>query len=118
MKHGLWHTTTDCFCQLPDPAVIYDLQLLQKLFICQLCKIVRHQTIHMLLQGTDCFHQGAFKIMADTHNLSGGFHLGGQRSLCSNKFIKWKPWDLNYTVIKHWLKACIGFASNGIQCIS
>ena len=122
VKHGLRHTAADCFCNLPDSAVIYDLKLCKKLLVCKLGKIIRHQAVHMLLQGTDRFHKSTFKAMTDTHNLSGSFHLCGKGSLCCNKFIKRKSRDLNYTVVKHWLKACVCFACDGIwnliQCIS
>ena len=35
----------------------------------------------MLLQRTDCFHKSSFKVIANTHNFSGSFHLCRQRSL-------------------------------------
>ena len=60
--------------------------------------------------------------MADTHNLTGSFHLSGKGSLSCNKFIKWKSRDLNYAVVKHWLETCICFSCDRIrdliQCIS
>ena len=122
MKHGLRHTTADCFCNLPDSAVVHDCQLIQQFPICKLCKIVRHQTVNMLLQGTDCFHKSPLKVMADTHNLTSSFHLSGKGSLSCDKFIKWKSRDLNDTVVKHRLETCVCFSSDGIrdliQCIS
>ena len=69
----------------------------------------------MLLQRTDCLHKSAFKVMADTHNLTGSLHLRSQCSLGSNEFIKWKSRNLNYTVIKHRLKACISLTCDRIR---
>ena len=68
----------------------------------------------MLLQRTDSFHQSSLKVMTDTHNLSGCFHLSCQSSFCSNKFVKWQTRDLYNTVVQHRLKACIGFSCNGV----
>ena len=68
----------------------------------------------MLFQRTDCLHQSTFKVMADTHNLTGSLHLSGKCSLCCNKFIKGQTRNLNYTVVQHRLKACVGFTGNGI----
>ena len=122
MKHGLRHTTADCFCNLPDSAVVHDCQLIQQFLICKLCKIVGHQAVYMLLQGTDCFHKSTLKVMADTHNLTSSFHLSGKGSLSCDKFIKWKSRNLNDTVVKHRLETCVCFSSDGIrdliQCIS
>ena len=122
MKHGLRHTTADCFCNLPDSAVIYDCQLSKQLLVCKLGKIIGHKAVHMLLQGADCLHKSTFKVMADTHNLTGSFHLSGKSSLSCYKFIKRKSRDLNDTVVKHWLKACVCFSGDGIrnliQCIT
>ena len=122
MKHGLRHTAADCFCDLPDSAVIYDLQLCKEFLICKLCEIVGHQAVYVLLQRTDCFHQGTFEVMADTHNLTGRFHLSSKSSLCSDKFIEWKSWDFNYAVVKHWLETCICFSCDCIrdliQCVT
>ena len=122
MKHGLRHTTTDCFCNLPDSAVIYDFQLCKEFLVCKLCEVVGHQAVYVLLQRTDSFHQGTFKVMANTHNLTCSLHLSSKGSLCSDKFIKWKSRDLNYTVVKHWLETCICFSCdrirNLIQCIT
>ena len=41
----------------------------------------------MLLQGSDGLHESAFKIGADTHDLSCGLHLGAQGALCADKFV-------------------------------
>ena len=122
VKHGLRHTTADGFCDLPDSAVIYDLQLCEKFLICKLCEVIGHQAVYVLLQRTDGFHQSTFEVMADTHNLTCRFHLSSKGSLCSDKFIKWKSRDLNYTVVKHWLETCICFSCdrvrNLIQCVT
>ena len=122
MKHGLRHTAADCFCDFPDSAVIYDFQFCQKFFICKLCKIVGHKAVYMLFQRTNCFHQSAFKVMADAHNLTGSFHLSRKGSLCSNKFVKWKSRNLHYAVVKHWLETCICFSCDRIrdliQCVT
>ena len=77
-------------------------------------EIIGHQTVYMLLQRTDCFHQSSFKVIADTHNLSGCFHLSRQSSLCTDKLIKWKTRNLYNTVIQHWLETCIGLPGDCI----
>ena len=105
-------TLTNCFCDLPDTSVIYNLQYFQKFLSCQIRIIIRHQTVHMLLQRTNSFHQRSFKVITDTHNLSGSFHLSCQCSLGTDKFIKWQTRDLNYTVVQHRLKTCISLLSN------
>ena len=75
----------------------------------------------MLFQRTNCFHQSTFKVIANTHNFSGRFHLCGQSTFCCNKLIKWKSWYLNNTVIQHRFKTCICLSGNCIfnliQCI-
>ena len=122
VKHGLWHTTTDCFCNLPDSAVIYDFQLCKEFLVCKLCEIIGHQTVYVLFKRTDGFHQGTFEVMADTHNLTCCLHLSSKGSLCSYKFIKWKSRNLNYAVVKHWLETCICFSCDRIrdliQCVA
>ena len=76
----------------------------------------------MLLQRTDCFHKCTFKVITDTHNFSGCFHLCCQCTFCTDKFIKWKSRDLYNAIVKHWLETCIGLLRNCIlnliQCIS
>ena len=68
----------------------------------------------MLFQGTDGFHQGPFKIVADAHHLAGGLHLGGQVPLGADKFIKGKAGHLYHAVVQHGLKAGVGFSRNGV----
>ncbi len=68
----------------------------------------------MLLQRTNRLHQGPFKILADAHDLSCGLHLGSQCTLCRNKFVKGKPWQLDNTVIQRRFKTGVGLARNGI----
>ena len=63
----------------------------------------------MLFQRTDCLHQSALKIVTDTHDLTGGFHLGSQGSLCRDKFIKWQAGDFHHAIIQRRLKTGIGF---------
>ena len=112
----------ECFCDHPDSAVIYDFQFFQNFFFGKCWEIIRKQAVYMLLQRTDCFHKSSFKVIANTHNFSGSFHLCRQRSLCTDKFIERKSRHLNNTVVKHWLEACISFLCNCIldlvQCIS
>ncbi len=68
----------------------------------------------MLFQGTERLHQGAFKVIADAHYLSGSFHLRGQRTLGCNKFVKRQPWNFYDTIIQHRLKTGISLAGYGI----
>ena len=68
----------------------------------------------MLLQGTDSLHQCSLEVIADTHNLTGCFHLGGQSTFCSDKFIKRQSGNLHDTVIQCRLEAGIGLVGNGI----
>ena len=76
----------------------------------------------MLLQRADGFHQRTFKVIADTHHLSGRFHLCCQCSLRTDKLIKWKSRKFYHAVVQHWLKACICLLCNRvfdlIQCIT
>ena len=76
----------------------------------------------MLLQRADGFHQRTFKVVADTHHLSGCLHLCSQCTFCCDEFIKWQTRDLNNTVIQHRLEACVCFACDGvrdlIQCVT
>ena len=98
---------TDSLRNLPDPAVVYHLKLFQQIFSLQMGEIIRHQAVHMLLQGTDSLHERPFKIIADTHNLAGSLHLSSQRPFCADKFIKRKPRNFHHAVIQHRLEACI-----------
>ena len=114
--------SSDCFCYFPDTTVIYNCQFFDQLILIKTCKVIGHKTVYMLFQRTDGFHEGTFEVVADTHNFTGCFHLSCQSSLCSNKFIKRKSRDLNYTVVKHRLETCICFSCNSvrnlIQCIA
>ena len=101
-------SSSACFCDSPHTHVIYFLQLIDQFIICQICEVIRHQTVYMLLQRTDCFHKSSLEVITDAHNFSGCFHLCCQCSLRTDKFIKWKSRDLNYYIVKHWLKTCIG----------
>ena len=68
----------------------------------------------MLLQTSDGLHHGTFKVCADAHNFACSLHLSCEGSLGCYELIKWKPWELNYAVVKGRLKACIGLACDGI----
>ena len=69
----------------------------------------------MLFQRTDGLHESAFKIGADTHDLSCGLHLGAQGALCADEFVKGQPWHLYHAVVQHGLKAGICFLCNRIS---
>ena len=97
-----------------DPLVVHHGQALQQFFSGQRREIIAPQTVHMLLQGADSLHQRPLKIVADAHDLAGGFHLRGQRALRRDKLIKRKPRNLHHTVIQRWLKAGVGLACDGI----
>ena len=56
MKLLLGNISSQGFCDLPDTAVIHDIQLVQKFLIRKMGEIVGHQTVYVLLQGTDGFH--------------------------------------------------------------
>ena len=77
-------------------------------------KIVRLQAVHVLLQGADGFHQAALKVVADTHDLAGRFHLSRQIPLGSDKLIEGQSGHLYHTVIQHGFKAGVGLSSNRI----
>ena len=111
----LGNISADRFCDLPDTAVIYNCQLVDQLVFIKSCKIVGHQAVHVLLQRTDSFHECTLKVMADTHNLTGSFHLSSQCSLSCDEFIKWKSRDLDYTVVKHRLETCVCLACDRIR---
>ena len=68
----------------------------------------------MLFQGTDGFHKRAFKVIADTHNFSGSFHLCGKGSLGADKFVKGQPGDLYHAVVQHRFKAGISLACDSV----
>ena len=68
----------------------------------------------MLLQGTDCLHQGALKAVADAHDLPGGLHLGGKGTLCRDKLVERQSGNLHHAVIQRGFKAGIGFLCYGI----
>ena len=102
------------FCDTPDTHIIYDMKLFYQFFFCQLCKVIGHERIHMLLQRTDSLHQRSLKVIADTHDLSCSLHLGSQSPLGADKFVKGQSWDLYYAVIQHRLEAGICFAGNSI----
>ena len=69
------NAAAQCLCDHPDSAVIDHMKLCLQRFIGQSGKIIGHKAVHMLLQGTDGFHQCALEVITDTHNLSGCFHL-------------------------------------------
>ena len=104
-----------CLCNSPDSHIIDDGQFFHQFFFSQSCEIVGHQRIHMLLQGTDRFHQRALKAVADTHNLTGCLHLCGQRTFRADKLIEWKTRKFYDTVVQHRLKACVSLACDGIR---
>ena len=95
----LRNSNTDRLCNSPDSHIIYNMKSFQHLFSGQIGKIVGHQAVYMLFQGTDGFHQRTFKVIADTHNFTGSFHLCGQSTFCTDKFIKWQTRDLDNTVV-------------------
>ena len=76
----------------------------------------------MLLKASDSLHHCTLKVGADTHNLSSSLHLSCKSSLGCDELIEWKPWELNYAVVKGWLKACVGLTCNSvldlIKCVS
>ena len=111
VDHIIIHTSSACFCDSPHTHVIYFLQLIDQFIICQICEVIRHQTVYMLLQRTDCFHKSSLEVITDAHNFSGCFHLCCQRSLCTDEFIEWKSRDLNYYIVKCWFETCISLLS-------
>ena len=68
----------------------------------------------MLFQRTDCLHHRTFKVGADTHYFTGGLHLCGEGSLGGNELIERKTRELDYTVVKGRLKACIGLTCDRV----
>ena len=68
----------------------------------------------MLLQGTDGLHEGTFKAVADTHNLSGSLHLCGQCPFGGDKLVKRKAGQLHHAVIQGGFKAGICLSGYGI----
>ena len=111
----------DRLCNSPDPHIIHDCQLIHQLIRCEPRKIIGHQRIHMLFQRADRLHQGALKIRADAHDLTGRLHLRGQGSLRADEFVKRQTGNFHDAVVQHGLKARVGFFRNGIgdlvQCI-
>ena len=102
------------FRDLPDTAVVHYRQLFDQLILVKSCKIIRHKAVHMLLQRTDRLHKRSLEIAADTHDLAGSLHLCGQRTFGRDKFVERQTRDFYHAVVKHRLKACIGFACNGV----
>ena len=76
----------------------------------------------MLFQGADSLHQGSLEVVADAHDLAGGFHLGRQGPFCADKFVERQAGDLYHAVIQHGLKTGIRLPSDGvgnfIQCVA
>ena len=114
--------SADSFCDHPDSSVIYHSQLFQQVFPCQFCEIIRHKAVHMLFQRTDGLHKSPFEVTADAHHLTGSFHLCSECPLCTDKLVKRKSGNLNYTIIQHRLKAgislscnCIGYLIQGVS---
>ena len=79
-----------------------------------MAEIIGFQTVYMLLQGTNGFHQSTFKIGTDAHNLSGCLHLSSQSTFCADKFIKGQTGHFYHTVVQHRLKAGIGLFCNSV----
>ena len=104
----------DGFRNQPDTAVVHHMKLIQDFLSGNICKIIGHQAVHVLLQRTDGLHQRALKIVADGHNLAGGLHLCGQGTFCADKFIKGQTGHLHDTVVQHRLKAGLGLSGNGV----
>ena len=104
----------DGFRNQPDTAVVHHMKLIQDFLSGKICKIIGHEAVHVLFQGTDGFHQSALEIIADGHDLAGGLHLGGQSTLCADKFIEGQTGHLHNTVVQHGLKAGLGLSGNGI----
>ena len=109
------HSPAQSFGNGVDSPIIHHVQLRIQLLVRQLVKIITHQRIHMLLQRTDRFHQRALEVVADTHNLSGGLHLGSQRTLRRDELVKGQARNFYYTVVQHRLKACKSLSGNGIR---
>ena len=122
MNFLIGNTTAQRFRDHPNSTVIYHMKLLHQLCLRQFGKIVGLQTIHMLLQRTDCLHQRTLKVVTDTHNLSGSLHLCAQGSLGCQELVKRQSRNLYHTVVQHRLKAGIGLLRNGIlnlvQCVA
>ena len=114
MNHIVIHTAAQCLCDHPDSPVIHNVKLFYQFLSGKSGKIIGHQTVHMLLQGTDCLHQGSLKVITDTHNLSGCLHLCGQRTFCGNEFIERQSRNLDNAVVEHRLKACVGFSGDSV----
>ena len=116
------NSSSNCLCNLPDSLIIYYVQCVHQFFSGKMTEIIGHKTVHMLFQRSDCFHKRSLKIITNTHDLSGRLHLCSQRTFCTDKFIKWKSWNLNNTIIKHRFKTCICLLCNCIfnlvKCIS
>ena len=103
----VFNSTAERLCNNPDTSVINNCKLFLKLIICKTCKVIRHKRVNMLLERSDSLHKGTLEVVADTHYLSGSLHLSGKCTLCCEELVERKSWNLDYTVIKHWLKACV-----------
>ena len=68
----------------------------------------------MLFQRAQRFHERSLEVRTDAHDLAGRFHLRGQCSFGSNKFIERKPWQLHNAIIERRLKACISLARDRV----
>ena len=103
-----------CLRNDPDSLVIHNGKALAQLVRVQLGKIIAAQAVHVLLQGTDGFHQRTFEVIADAHDLTGCLHLRRQRTLSGDEFIKGQARDLYYAVVQRGLEASISFLRNGV----
>ena len=125
-SNGMYGLVVDALPQRfrndPDSLVIHNGKAFFQLFYGQFAEIIAQETVHMLLQRTDRLHQCSFKVITDTHNLTGGFHLCCQSPLCRNKFIEGQSGNLHHAIVQRRFKGCIRLLRNGvlnlIQCVA
>ena len=98
-----------------NAAVVNCMNAFQQFFLRTFGITPNIQTVNMLFQRAERFHQGALKIITNAHDLSGSFHLCRQRPFCLKKFIKRKSRNLNDAVVKRRLKTGIRLLCNRIR---
>ena len=77
MDRVIVHALTDGFRDNINSLVVHNLHALQQFLRRKRREVIAAQTVHMLFQRADRLHQGALEIIADTHHLARGLHLGG-----------------------------------------
>ena len=87
-------------------------QMLDDLLGGQLLKGGQRQGVQPQFGGGDRLHHGMFKAVADGHDLAGGHHLGAQRFVRVDEFVKGPLGVFHHHVVQRRFKAGAGLAGD------